>query len=325
MILEHYNLTPPITQFDLPNSGINNTTVGIRTGDGDFVFKHFDVPHGIEGLEYEQNLLTWLAKQSLSFGVPALIPTTLGQTYYQNADGYHALMPLLKGHRPVHKDLVQTEAIGAALGELQTTLSQYPTTPRPYMATFADLNSIHPSIPNPEFLTPRDLGWPQTESATSLCAWWRDEFEKLNIFLSETYPKLPTQVIHGDYGPGNTLYHKDRISAILDFEFALPSIRIMDIASGLTFSMRIWENDDPWDVAAHFYCGYSQQIKLTELELASIIDAIILRDTAAAIWWWGRDLSAKKKPDTRRMSDLRTFKSWLKNNRSRLESLWFSA
>ena len=94
MILEHYNLTPPITQFDLPNSGINNTTVGIRTGDGDFVFKHFDVPHGIEGLEYEQNLLTWLAKQSLSFGVPALIPTTLGQTYYQNADGYHALMPL---------------------------------------------------------------------------------------------------------------------------------------------------------------------------------------------------------------------------------------
>ena len=34
-------------------------------------------------------------------------------------------MPLLKGHRPVHKDLVQTEAIGATLGELQTALSKH--------------------------------------------------------------------------------------------------------------------------------------------------------------------------------------------------------
>ena len=84
--LKHYDLKPPITQYDLPNTGSNNTTVGIHTGDGDYVLKHFDVPHGIEGLQYEHDILTWLSNQNLSFDVPAPRPTTSGQTYYQDAD-----------------------------------------------------------------------------------------------------------------------------------------------------------------------------------------------------------------------------------------------
>lgn len=217
MELEHYNLTPPISQFDLSNSGVNNTTVGIHTGAGDFVLKHFDVPHGIDGLSYEHDLLTWLATQSLSFAVPAPTATITGDTYYHDAEGHHALMPLLEGHRPDHKNPVQIEAVGAALGELHTALSQYPTTPRPYMATFADLSNIHPRIPHPESLTSTDLGWPQTESATKLCAWWRNEFETLSIFLIETYPTLPTQVIHGDFSAAFLV-----ISIGVVFVFILP-------------------------------------------------------------------------------------------------------
>ena len=324
-LLEHYKLTPPITQFDLPNSGSNNTTVGIHTSDDDYVLKHFDVDHSIASFEYEQSLLTWLAKQSLSFAVPAPMPTTEGKSFYHDSDGYHALIPMLKGQRPENGNPIQAEAVGHALGELQTTLTQYPTTPRPDIVTFADLNQLHPHVPNPESLTPKDLSWPQTQHATELCAWWRNEFEKRNIFLKETYPKLPKQVIHGDYSPGNTLYHKNKVSAIVDFEFTLPDIRIMDIASGLTFSMRIWENKEPWDLVTHFIRGYNQWIKLSELEWASIIDTIILRDTVSVIWWLGRDLANQKIPNTSRMEDFRNFKSWFENNRAKLESLWITS
>lgn len=321
MTLEHYDLTPPISEFPL-SQGVNNTIVGIRTGNGDFALKHFNAPHGLEGLQYEHDLLTWLAKQPLSFAVPAPIKTRSGQTVYQDANGHHVLMPLLKGKRPDHQDPIQIQAVGAALGELHTALSTYPTTPRPNGVSFNDLNNIHPRMPHPEALTPQDLGWQQTASAKDLCAWWRQEVASLNTYLRDTYPKLPRQVIHSDFAPSNTLYHQNQISAVLDFEFTSPDIRLIDVASGLKFSMRIGENDAPWEIGGHFIKGYQKKITPTDLERTSLIDTMILLNVVSVIWWLGRNLADNKTPDTDRMEDLRHFKTWLTTNRTRLEDLW---
>jgi Ser/Thr protein kinase RdoA (MazF antagonist) len=114
--------------------------------------------------------------------------------------------------------------------------------------------------------------------------------------------------------------HRNHISAILDFEFASPDVRIIDVASGLKFSMRIWENDNPLPIGESFYRGYQKRIKLTQMEAASIIDIMILRDMASAIWWLGRDLSANQNsPKTERIEVLWDFKSWLETHRSKLE------
>lgn len=321
MILEHYDLTPPITEFPL-SQGVNNTIVGIRTGDGDYALKHFNAPHNIEGLQYEHDLLTWLAKQSLPFAVPAPIKTKEGQTLYQDEDGHHMLMPLLLGQRSDPFNPVQIKAMGAALGELQNVLSTYPTTPRPHAVLFSDLKNIHTHIPNPETLTPKDLGWSQNPNTDTLCAWWREEVASLNTFLTDTYPTLLKQVIHGDMAPSNTLYHNNKISAVLDFEFAGPDVRIIDVASSFKFSMRTWENDNPWQIGAHFYQGYQSQITLTELERASLITIMILRDMVSTIWWLGRSLADNKTPDLNRIEEFRDFKTWLTTNRTQLEDLW---
>ena len=93
------------------------------------------------------------------------------------------------------------------------------------MPRFGDLAAIHPGIPHPDTLTPADLGWRPNPPAADLCSWWRAEYRETSRFLGETYPLLPRQVIHGDFAPSNTLWDRDRISAIPDFEFALPEIR----------------------------------------------------------------------------------------------------
>lgn len=118
------------------------------------------------------------------------------------------------------------------------------------------------------------------------------------------------------------LYHNQHVSAILDFEFAGPDARMIDVASGLKFCMRIWENDDPWHIGAQFCQGYQSQIKLTETECASLIDIMILRDVVSTIWWIGRCLANKTIPDTERMEELRDFKTWLTTHRTQLEDLW---
>jgi homoserine kinase type II len=321
MILKHYDLTPPITEFPL-SQGVNNAIVGIRTGNGDYALKHFNAPHGLGGLKYEHDLLRWLTEQSLSFAVPAPIETRSGQTYYQDTNGLHILMPLLKGHRPNHQNPTQIQAIGIALGELQIALRNYPLTPRPNTVSFSDLNNIHPRIPTPQSLTPQDIGWPQTATTQQLCDWWREEVASLQAFLTHTYPHLPKQVIHGDMAPSNTLFQNNNLSAILDFEFSCPDVRTIDMASGLKFSMRIDENDNPWEIGAHFCKGYQKKIKLTELECTSLIDIMILRDVVSTIWWLGRNLDDNKIPETNRMEELRSFKTWLSTHRSQLEDLW---
>ena len=321
MLLEHYDLTPPITEFPL-SQGVNNTIVGIRTGNGDYALKHFNAPHNLEGLQYEHDLLTWLATQPLSFAVPAPIQTKSGHTLYQDENGHHILMPLLQGQCPDHKDPIQIQAVGAALGELHTTLNTYPTTPRPHAVPFSNLKNIHPHVPNPETLTPKDLKWQSTPKSDKLCGWWREEVASLNTFLTDTYPTLPTQVIHGDIAPSNTLYHNNKISAVLDFEFAGPDVRIIDVASGFKFSMRTWENDAPWQIGKHFYQGYQSQVTLTPLEHTSLITIMCLRDMVSTIWWLGRNLADNQTPNPNRMEEFRDFKTWLTTNRTRLEDLW---
>ena len=81
MNLEHYDLAPSITAFALPASGTNNTTVGVRTGGGEFVLKCYAVPHGTAGLGYEHDLLAWLQSRHLSFAVPVPVATCTGATY----------------------------------------------------------------------------------------------------------------------------------------------------------------------------------------------------------------------------------------------------
>ena len=321
MTLEHYALVPPISEFAL-SQGVNNTTVGVRSGCGEYVLKHFQAAVGIEGYRYELDLLRWLASQSLSFSVPVPIATSDGRSFVQDAEGFHLLMPLLLGRCSDGNDPIQIEAMGAALGELHSALEAYPTTPRPNVVAFDDLCSIHPLVPHPRLLSPSEAGWPNTRENDRLCGWWREEVASLDAFLADTYPNLPAQVIHGDMAPSNTLYHNKRIAAILDFEFSGPDARIIDIASSLKFSMRIWENHHPWQIAAHFCRGYQDRIELLDIECASLVDTMILRDVVSTIWWIGRGLADNRVPDTYRLSELRDFKTWLAKHRSQLEDLW---
>jgi len=159
--LEQYALIPPITEFSISH--------GIHTGAGDYVLKRYDAHHNLANLKYEHDLLAWLAQQPLSFSVPSPIKTITGHSVYQDPHGVHVLMPLLPGQRSDPEDPANIKAMGAALAELQATLCAYPTAPRPDGTSFDDLGNVHTRIPNPESLSPEDVGWPETSKTKALC------------------------------------------------------------------------------------------------------------------------------------------------------------
>ena len=323
--LQHYDLVPPVTTFALPAAGTNNTTLGVRTGAGRYVLKRYAVPHGAAGLRYQHDLLTWLQSRGPSFSLPVPVATAAGATWLHDGAGYCVLLPLLVGKRPDHGNPAHMEAVGAALGELHRALRTYSTAPRPGLPRFGDLAAIHPRIPHPEALTPADLGWRSNRSAADLCSWWRAQYRKTSRSIEESWPLLPRQVIHGDFAPSNTLCHRNRVSAILDFEFALPEPRVLDVASGLKYSMRIWERDDPWINGAGFSRGYARFVSLTEREISALVDVTILRDTVSVIWHYGRSLARGQPPERGRLEEMRDSTTWLKAHRSAIEALPLAA
>ena len=319
--LQQYDLVPPVTTFVLPDEGTNNTTLGVRTGAGRYVLKRYAVPHGAAGLRYQHDLLTWLQGRGLSFAVPAPVATAAGATWLHDGAGYCVLLPLLAGGRPDYRNAAHMESVGAALGELHRALRGYPTAPHPGLSRVVIWPPFNPRIPHPEALTPADLGWPASRSAADLCSWWRVEYRATSRFIRDSYPLLPRQVIHGDFAPSNTLCHRNRVSAILDFEFALPEIRVLDVASGLKYSMRIWERDHPWINGAGFSRGYARFVSLTEREVSALVEVAILRDTVSVIWHYGRALAGGRPPHRERLEEMRDSTTWLKAHRSEVEAL----
>jgi homoserine kinase type II len=313
--LSAYPLTPPFTEFALSAAGINNCTLGIHSGEGDFVWKVYQTHADPTAIRYEHRLLTWLAQRELSFAVPAPMRTSDGDTLVTTPEGWGALFPLIPGAPPDQGEIVQIRAVGAALGELHRALADYPMEPRPHFYGYGDLRYVHPVIPDPFALTPADLGLPATPDLVDLLARWQADLAELDEFTRRVYGHLPRQMTHGDYVPANTLYHLDRLNAILDFDISQPDARAIDIASGLEFSLRIWERPDPLAFGAAFWQGYTQWVHPSADEIAAIPTLIRLRDAVSALWWLGRGLVAGDvSAGIERIHDLTIMKRWLKEN-----------
>lgn len=323
-----YGLRSPIEAFAI-GQGMNSQTVGVHTGDGDFLWKRYQPVHAEESIRYEHRLLGWLATPELPFSVPAPILTVDGDTLCLTDSGFGALFPFLPGG-PVHyTEPRQLENVGRALAELHHALTDYPTDPRPGMTGFAALESLHPALPTPHSLHSSHLSLPDAEPFASLLAWWRAEVAEVQVFLDGPFQSLPRQVIHGDYGPSNTLHAGDQLTGIVDFEFAGPDVRALDVASGLYFSMRVWKGDDYWPRGEAFGRGYvngfdsGNQVTLTVEEITALPWLMRLRNVVSKIFWLGKSLAdGTTEEKVLEIGDLQGFNHWLAGNSERLQDLF---
>jgi homoserine kinase type II len=311
-----YALIPPVgvTTLDGP-VGINNQVRVVRTGAGQHLWKRYLTHADSEHIRAEHRLLTWLAGADLSFAVPTPIAARSGDTLIRlPGGGWQALYTWLPGERLDRSDHSVIAALGGALGELHQALARLPAELRPALTVNGDLGRIHPRIPQPLTLAPSDLGLLDAAPYREQLAEWRAVLAALQDFLDGPYRALPLQVIHGDFGPGNALAAGARITALLDFEFALYDARALDLASGLYMVTRIWEWEPPASLAmAAALCrGYARTNTLTPAEVAALPDLLILRTVVASIWWLGRGLAGGDiRPMLERFADLHELTSWL--------------
>jgi homoserine kinase type II len=289
-LVDAYEITPPVSMHRL-RGGVNNVSYRVDSAGASFFLKRYETGIDQASLAYEHDLLRWLNTQPRSFAVPAPHLSRRGETLCSLDGALYSLFAWLPGERPLPTPR-QAQAFGQALAELHHLLAAVPTTPRPGMASYGELAHVHPAVPHPEL--PEHTALLEADAVGSATlAWWRGEVLMLQSFAAGPYRDLPWQVVHGDVAFGNSLFQGELLVALLDFEFAGPDARAIDLASALWGLLKGEERAMVAMQARALLAGYQQVQTLRDDERAALPTLIRLRNAVHTIWWVGRRLTER--------------------------------
>ncbi|WP_141501286.1 phosphotransferase [Paenibacillus luteus] len=210
-------------------SGMNNTTRIITSGDRKFVFRIYNNHKDPDIVRLEHEVLQQLNEQELSFQVPVPVYNKCGDTVSIAPDGtLSALFDYIEGDRPSIANERHVYALGHTAAKLTEALGKIDPKRKPLYSPYYSLEDTYASMDLDSFLS-------LTVRSTALAARKPDilalheERERL-ILTCRELALLPQQWIHGDLVFNNTVSHDDDIIGVLDFEFATIDARVMELA-----------------------------------------------------------------------------------------------
>lgn len=291
IVLSHYNLGVIKAIREYPRGSRQAPKVRIRSINGEFLLKRRapgrDDPYRVA---FAHELQQHLAERD--YPIAALVGTQRsGNTLVRYNRHVYELFAYVFG-KHFDQSPSQAEQSGESLGAMHRLLADCsPKYPAPE-GTFHDAAGIDATIDRlPDAVSRAE---PTLDRATleRLCQRLHDLYrEAADTVNAAGWSDWPNVIIHGDWHPGNLLYDKGRVVAVLDFDSARYSPRMLDLANAaLQFSIRMdgIENLDTWPEGldmnllkrlVHGYARGSQEIVGRE-ELATlpwlVIEALIV-------------------------------------------------
>jgi homoserine kinase type II len=263
-----------------------------------YILRQLSDRTAIPRIRYETALLQALSQKGLPFRLPLPLQAKNGDIIVpfeqdNEAPAMAILYPLLPGSLddlpPERHDPVRASHAGSALGLLDVALATLPAIPLPNgfeePSAFGELARVHPYVPDPLTIVER---LPVD----------RERIRQIQAFLASViesvprlYSALPQHLLHRDYDPGNILMEQ-RVTSILDFEFAGRDIRILELCVALSWwPVRLMGTGQEWALMDAFATAYTQHITLSEDELLAIPEVLRLRDAVSFVHRVGRYLA----------------------------------
>jgi len=297
-------------------AGANNVSSHIETPSGGYVLRISRDTSGRGRVKWEHALLQRLRHADLSFAVPRPIPTASGRTYegaaHDEWDSVARLVLLIPGREPEHGNVGEAAICGEALGELDGVLSRIDTeNAQPRHRRVAGHAGHGASV----LRAIAEVSHRPTDAATG---------RRLDVVsahlsgcVSDLLRTLPSQLIHADFDPSNTLVSEGKVSGVLDFELSAPGPRALDLATGLRgFGIASWCGSPNWSIISAFAAGYQQRIVLTPDELSAVPALLLWREATSLAHWLERlHLGLTTETDVaRRVTNLLHCDDWLLAN-----------
>lgn len=238
VVLSHYDLgvIESITEF--PHGSRRSPKVGIVCGRGKFLLKR----RSLQRVTPERMRFSHLLQQVLtqaSFPLPRLVATRAGQTALQLRDYLYELYEFVPGER-FDRSTQQAAAAAVSLAQFHEVMAGLPATIVGPQGDYHDAPGTRTSL--------HAIGM----TLSSHDSFTGDEAELAGLMqallslydrAAEAAERLelrgqPSHLIHGDYHPGNLLFRRGQVAAVLDFDSVRQTQRVIDVANAaMQFSL----------------------------------------------------------------------------------------
>lgn len=291
-LLADWPIEPPSTLTPLAG-GTNNQTWLVKAEHGaSYVLRLMTGNADLARVRYEAALLMALEAAALPFDLPRPLPTRAGDTLLliEQDDAEPAiatLTPFLPGQL-AERTVTNSVRAAVALAQLDLALadiapSTLPADEGPGRFLYGDLSHCHPLVPDPFAATAQLLQPLQAQAIAEILRQTQRDWEILST------QDLPRQILHRDCGPGNVLLDSERVTAILDFEFAGVDQRVFDLCVALSWwPVRLMGSGQEWELIDSLGRAYTAFLPLTEAELLALPATLRMRDTTSLIYRIGR-------------------------------------
>ncbi len=171
-----------------------------------------------------------LALEDRGYPVARLVGTREANNSMVQLDGHiYELFQFIEG-TPYDGSAAQGEQAGAALAAMHRGLEGFSSRFAPQPERTPPIDTIRQLLARVEAVAPSAAE--PVAALGELCAHADERLREIG------FDRRPTRVIHGDWHPGNTLFHDGRLAGVIDFDNARLAPSPTDLAQGLLqFSM----------------------------------------------------------------------------------------
>lgn len=278
MVLSRYNLGVIESLTGFPRGSRQSPKVGVVCEKGKFLLKRRAPQRSnIDRVRQVHRVQQHLVKAG--FPAPKIVPTVVnGQTYLQLRDNVYELFEFVAGE-PFDQSASQVEEAGATLARFHRATNDLAESWRGLRGDYHDaagvrtgLCALGPKLKAHDSFTGDDAALATLIQA--LLEVYDSASEAVNAAGLRTWPE---SIVHCDWHPGNLIFSRGRVTAVIDYDSVRRSQPVADIANGvLQFSISAGGDPTAWadhldeERTAAFIAGYASQGSLPANHLEAI-------------------------------------------------------
>lgn len=278
-MLSHYDLGIVSEVKEFARGAHQAAKVVVNSDRGKFLLKRR--PRGRQDpykVAFAHALQNFLA--SKHFPLPHLIGIRdTNNSMLKLGDDIYELFEFIEGG-PYDHGLVATYEAGKILGLYHQLVTDYRSEWPPPPGHYHAAKSVLDAVPlMGQVLAKRPSAQGRERELASVTSRVREAYVTAAAKVEEIgLKKWATQIVHSDWHPGNMIFDRGHIAAVIDYDAARVAARVVDIANGcLQFSMvtggrdpATWEARTDQVRAKRFLRGYDEMNVLSQAELLAI-------------------------------------------------------
>jgi len=248
IVLSHYNLgvIESITEFK--RGSRRSPKLGIVTDSGKYLLKKRAADRGgLERVTYTHAIQHHLVEKN--FPLPRLqCPVGSSDTILALGESLYEVFEYVSGH-PYSGEPRETRAAGRVLAEFHSDLADFPDARSFASSGYHDALGVQTGLNAvPTSVTAHDSAAGKEAEVLALTSFLFEAYTSAADKVEQAgFAEWPESVTHSDWHPGNILYKRGEVLAVVDYDCAKPGKPTCDIANGaLQFSIIASGTPDSW-------------------------------------------------------------------------------